>query len=40
MRLTRVRGVPFAGEAVGVGALGGGHETCNSSRILEKDRRR
>ena len=28
MWLTRVRGVPCAGEALGVGELGGGHETC------------
>ena len=28
MRRTRVRGVPRAGEAFGVGELGGGHETC------------
>ena len=29
VRLTRVRGVPFAGEALGFGALGGGHLACN-----------
>ena len=28
MRLTRVRFVPFAGEALGFGELGGGHEAC------------
>ena len=29
MRLTRVRGVPLAGEALGFGKLGGGHQACN-----------
>ena len=29
MRLTRVRGVPLAGEALGFGELGGGHALCN-----------
>ena len=31
MWLTRVRGVPCAGEALGVGELGGGHETCKET---------
>ena len=38
LRLTRVRGVPLAGGALGFGELGGGHLACNSSRIREKDR--
>ena len=29
LRLTRGRGVPLAGEAQGVGELGGGHLACN-----------
>ena len=30
LRLTRVRGVKFAGEALGFSNLGGGHQACNS----------
>ena len=29
MRLTRVRGVPLAGEALGFGDLVGGHPACS-----------
>jgi hypothetical protein len=35
MRLTRVRGVPLAGEALGVGDLGGVHPACNSVASLD-----
>ena len=34
LRRTRVRGVPRAGEALGVVELGGGHETCKASQPL------
>ena len=35
MRRTRVRFVPFAGEALGFGELGGGHATCKGVAFLD-----
>ena len=35
LRLTRVRGVPLAGEALGFGDLGGGHATCKGVAFLD-----
>ena len=35
MRLTRVRGGPFEGEALGVGDLGGGHLARSAVAILD-----
>ena len=34
LRLTRVRGVPLAGEALGFGDLSGGHLACNDVASL------